>query len=317
MNNELKNTDIIEYIISEESKGLRADQAIAQENNQYSRSLIQKWIKKGNILVNDKIIRSKDILSVNDKITISPEDNINSDYIKPENIKIDIIYEDEDIIIVNKHSNIVCHPAAGNSNSTLANGLVYLFPELSNLPRSGLIHRLDKDTTGLLIVSRNIKSYTNMTKNMQERKITRHYIAYSHGLLMKNDTINQPISRHKTDRKKMAVNASGKDAITDYEVIKNYKLFTKLRLKLHTGRTHQIRVHMQYEGYPLIGDQTYGISMNKQKNINDLVKKFPRQALHAETLEFKQPITKKILKIKSDLPEDLINLEKTLDNYEE
>ena len=316
MSNELKNTDIIEYIISEESKGLRADQAIAQENNQYSRSLIQKWIKKGNILVNDKIIRSKDILSVNDKITISPEDNINSDYIKPENIKLDIVYEDADIIIVNKHSNIVAHPAAGNSNLTLANGLVYIYPELSNLPRSGLIHRLDKDTTGLLIVSRNIKSYTKMIKNMQERKITRCYIGYSHGLLMKNNTINQPISRHKTDRKKMAVNVSGKDAITNYEVIKNYKLFTKLRLKLHTGRTHQIRVHMQYEGYPIIGDQTYGVNMNKQKDIDDLVKKFPRQALHAETLEFKQPSTKKILKIKSNLPEDLINLEKILDNYE-
>ena len=316
MNNELKNTDIIEYIISEESKGLRADQAIAQENNQYSRSLIQKWIKKGNILVNDKIIRSKDILSVNDKITISPEDNINSDYIKPENIKLDIVYEDADIIIVNKHSNIVAHPAAGNSNLTLANGLVYIYPELSNLPRSGLIHRLDKDTTGLLIVSRNIKSYTKMIKNMQERKITRCYIGYSHGLLMKNNTINQPISRHKTDRKKMAVNVSGKDAITNYEVIKNYKLFTKLRLKLHTGRTHQIRVHMQYEGYPIIGDQTYGVNINKQKDIDDLVKKFPRQALHAETLEFKQPSTNKILEIKSNLPEDLINLEKILDNHE-
>ncbi len=316
MSNEIKNTDIIEYIISEESKGLRADQAIAQENNQYSRSLIQKWIKKGNILVNDKIIKSRDILSIDDKITIVPEENINSDYIKPENIKIDIVYKDADIIIVNKHSNIVSHPAAGNSNATLANGLVYLFPELSNLPRSGLIHRLDKDTTGLLIVSRNIKSYTNMIKSMQERKIARYYIAYSHGLLMKNDTINQPISRHKTDRKKMAVNASGKEAITNYEVIKNYKLFTKLRLRLHTGRTHQIRVHMLYEGYPLIGDQIYGINMNKQKNINELVKKFPRQALHAETLEFKQPSTKKIIKIKSNLPDDLINLEKILDNYE-
>ena len=162
MSSENKNIDIIEYIISEESKGLRADQAIAQENPQFSRSLIQKWIKKGNILVNNKTARPKDVLFENDKITIIPEASINSEYIKPQDLKLEIAYEDDDVIVINKESNIISHPAAGHGDGTIANGLVYLYPELENLPRSGLIHRLDKDTTGLLMVARTIKSYTNL-----------------------------------------------------------------------------------------------------------------------------------------------------------
>ena len=151
MNDELKNNDIIEYIISEESKGLRVDQGIAKENKQFSRSLIQKWIKNGNIKINDNNIKSKDILAINDRVTIIPEERMNFEYLEPQDIKIDIVYKDNDLIIINKKINIICHPAAGHSKGTIANGLIYLFPELKNLPRSGLIHRLDKDTSGLLI----------------------------------------------------------------------------------------------------------------------------------------------------------------------
>ena len=314
MNNEDKNIDIIEYIISEESKGLRADQAISIENKQFSRSLIQKWIKKGKVLVNDKTIRSKDILNLKDKITIIPEENINPDYIEPENINLEIAYEDQDLIVINKHKNIIAHPAAGHSKGTIANALIYMYPELANLPRSGLIHRLDKDTTGLLIVARNINSFTFLTRALQERSINRYYIAYVHGILMKNGIINQPISRHKADRKKMSVNIDGKEAITNYEVIKNYKYSSKLRLKLHTGRTHQIRVHMQYEGYPLIGDQIYGLKKRNNKNIAKEVNDFTRQALHAEVLELTHPIKNTTLEIKSNLPKDLNELEEILDN---
>ena len=314
MNNEDKNIDIIEYIISEESKGLRADHAISIENKQFSRSLIQKWIKKGKVLVNDKTIRSKDILNLKDKITIIPEENINSDYIEPENINLEITYEDQDLIVINKHKNIIAHPAAGHSKGTIANGLIYMYPELANLPRSGLIHRLDKDTTGLLIVARNINSFTFLTRALQERSINRYYIGYVHGILMKNGIINQPISRHKVDRKKMSVNISGKEAITNYEVIKNYKHSSKLRLKLYTGRTHQIRVHMHYEGYPLIGDQIYGIKKGKNKNISKEVNNFSRQALHAEILELVHPTKNTTLEIKSNIPKDLNELEEILSN---
>ena len=310
---EIKSKDIIEYIISEECKGLRADQAIAQENKDFSRSLIQKWIKKGNILVNGKTIKAKDILCIDDKITIFPEENINIEFIVSEYIPIEVVYEDNDLIIINKKSNIISHPAAGHKIGTLANGLIYMYPELSNLPRSGLIHRLDKDTTGLLIVARNIKSYTRLVKSMQDRDINRYYIAYVHGLLMKNGQINKPISRHNIDRKKMSVNINGKEAVTDYEVLQNYKNFSKVKLKLHTGRTHQIRVHMQYEGYPIIGDQMYGIKKNNI-NINEHIKKFPRQALHAFQLIFNHPYMEKIINLESSLPEDLINLEKILND---
>ena len=311
MNNEIKRNDVIEYIISEESKGLRVDQGIAIENKQFSRSLIQKWIRGGLILVNNKIAKSKNILLENDKITITPIDNINTEYIDPQDIKIDIAYKDKYLIIINKENNIICHPAAGHNNGTIANGMVYLFPELKNLPRAGLIHRLDKNTTGLLIIARTIESYTALVKSMQERKISRYYIAFCHGLVMKNSIINQPIARHKTDRKKMGVSINGKEAITEYSVIKNYKRSTKLKLKLQTGRTHQIRVHMQYIGFPLIGDQTYGLNTHKE---NKNIKSFARQALHAESLSFIHPLTNKNINIKSELSDDLINLENILNS---
>jgi len=312
MNDEINNVDIIEYIISEECKGLRADQAIANENIQFSRSLVQKWIKKGNITVNNKIIKPKDILSENDKVTIIPEENINSNFIKPEEIFIKVEYEDKDLIVVNKDINIVSHPGAGNTSGTLANGLAYKYPELVNLPRSGLIHRLDKDTSGLLIVARSIESYMILIKKMQNKEIKRRYIAFVNGQLMKNGQINQPISRHRIDRKKMAVNPSGKEAITDYEVIKNYKYASKVRLKLHTGRTHQIRVHMQYLGYPIIGDKTYGLKIDKNNKI-DILKEFSRQALHAEELQFIHPRNDQDINIKSEVPKDLKELEEALD----
>jgi len=312
MNDEINNVDIIEYIISEECKGLRADQAIANENIQFSRSLVQKWIKKGNITVNNKIIKPKDILSENDKVTIIPEENINSNFIKPEEIFIKVEYEDKDLIVVNKDINIVSHPGAGNTSGTLANGLAYKYPELVNLPRSGLIHRLDKDTSGLLIVARSIESYMILIKKMQNKEIKRRYIAFVNGQLMKNGQINQPISRHRIDRKKMAVNPSGKEAITDYEVIKNYKYASKVRLKLHTGRTHQIRVHMQYLGYPIIGDKTYGSKIDKNNKI-DILKEFSRQALHAEELQFIHPRNGQDINIKSEVPKDLKELEEALD----
>lgn len=312
MNDEINNVDIIEYIISEECKGLRADQAIANENIQFSRSLVQKWIKKGNITVNNKIIKPKDILSENDKVTIIPEENINSNFIKPEEIFIKVEYEDKDLVVVNKDINTVSHPGAGNTSGTLANGLAYKYPELVNLPRSGLIHRLDKDTSGLLIVARSIESYMILIKKMQNKEIKRRYIAFVNGQLMKNGQINQPISRHRIDRKKMAVNPLGKEAITDYEVIKNYKYASKVRLKLHTGRTHQIRVHMQYLGYPIIGDKTYGLKIDKNNKI-DILKEFSRQALHAEELQFIHPRNGQDINIKSEVPKDLKELEEALD----
>ena len=307
-----KNNNFIEYIISEESKGLRLDLAISNEYDQYSRSLIQKWIKKEKILLNGKITKAKEILNINDKITIFPEENINPDIIIPENIEINVNYEDDDILVINKNSGIVVHPAESVKKGTIANGLVFKYPELVNLPRSGLIHRLDKDTSGLLIIAKNLKSFTFLTKILQERKIFKQYIAFVHGRVMKNDTISKPISRHRTNRKKMSVNIDGKEAITEYEVIKNFNSYTKLKINLITGRTHQIRVHMSYLGYPVVGDQTYGINSNKIGDQDSIIKNFPRQALHAHKIKFNHPITGEYITLESELPEDILSLEKEI-----
>ena len=307
-----KNNNFIEYIISEESKGLRLDLAISNEYDQYSRSLIQKWIKKEKILLNGKITKAKEILNINDKVTIFPEENINSDVIIPENIEINVNYEDDDILVINKNSGIVVHPAESVKKGTIANGLVFKYPELVNLPRSGLIHRLDKDTSGLLIIAKNLKSFTFLTKILQERKIFKQYIAIVHGRVMKNDTISKPISRHRTNRKKMSVNIDGKEAITEYEVIKNFNSYTKLKINLITGRTHQIRVHMSYLGYPLVGDQTYGINSNKIGDQDSIIKNFPRQALHAQKIKFNHPTTGEYITLESELPKDILSLEKKI-----
>ena len=307
-----KNNNFIEYIISEESKGLRLDLAISNEYDQYSRSLIQKWIKKEKILLNGKITKAKEILNINDKVTIFPEENINPDVIIPENIEINVNYEDDDILVINKNSGIVVHPAESVKKGTIANGLVFKYPELVNLPRSGLIHRLDKDTSGLLIIAKNLKSFTFLTKILQERKIFKQYIAIVHGRVMKNDIISKPISRHRTNRKKMSVNIDGKEAITEYEVMKNFSSYTKLKINLITGRTHQIRVHMSYLGYPLVGDQTYGINSNKMGEQDSFIKNFPRQALHAQKIKFKHPITGEYITLESELPKDILGLEKEI-----
>ena len=307
-----KNNNFIEYIISEESKGLRLDLAISNEYDQYSRSLIQKWIKKEKILLNGKITKAKEILNINDKITIFPEENINPDIIIPENIEINVNYEDDDILVINKNSGIVVHPAESVKKGTIANGLVFKYPDLVNLPRSGLIHRLDKDTSGLLIIAKNLKSFTFLTKILQERKIFKQYIAIVHGRVMKNDIISKPISRHRINRKKMSVNIDGKEAITEYEVMKNFSSYTKLKINLITGRTHQIRVHMSYLGYPLVGDQTYGINSNKMGEQDSFIKNFPRQALHAQKIKFKHPITGEYITLESELPKDILGLEKEI-----
>ena len=316
MGNKTNNNNIIEYIISEESKGLRVDLAISKAYEEYSRSIIQKWIKKEKILVNGKVTRPKDILSLNDKITIFPEKSISSDEIIPENIKIDINFEDEDLIVIEKKKNIVSHTADSIKNGTISNGLVYKYPELINLPRGGLIHRLDKDTSGLLIVAKHLKCFQLLTQAMQNREIVKNYIAYVHGQIMKNKIINKPISRHKTNRKKMAVNIGGKEAITSFEVLENYNNCTKLKINLLTGRTHQIRVHMHYLGYPIIGDQTYGLNPNKCKSSNNFIKTFPRQALHAEKLKFLHPISKEKLVLTCALPDDLCALQREINKDE-
>lgn len=307
----------IEYIIDQECKGLRVDTAISKTNRQYSRSLIQKWIKSGRVLIDGNVIRQSETVQGGESVIIFPESIITQDDIIPKKILINLVKEDKDFLVINKAVGQVAHPAAGHYEDTLANGLVYHYPELHCLPRAGLIHRLDKDTSGLLLVARNIESYTRLVKLMQERKISRKYLAYVYGNLSNEGTIDYPISRHKTNRKKMAVNNDGKKAITNYKVEKNYEnYFTKIKLSLVTGRTHQIRVHCEYIGHPLLGEELYA-SKKRYRNIipKEIIKKIcflNRQALHAYELSFINPLDNNLVCETCIEPSDLKNIEKIL-----
>ena len=270
-----------------------------------SRSKVQKLIQSEEILVNDKVAKNSYAVKENDIVTIL-EHEIETLDIEPENIPLNIVYEDDDLIIVNKPNGMVVHPAVGNTHGTLVNALVYHFKKLSSkngANRPGIVHRIDAQTTGLLVVAKNDKAHEMLAKQLEEKTTTRKYIALVWGVI-NNDTgtVDAPIGRDINDRKKMTVIASGKHAVTHFKVLKRFKNATLVELQLETGRTHQIRVHMNYIGFPIINDQVYG----KKRTIND-----EGQCLHAKTLGFIHPTTKKYVEFDSNIPkkiEDIINI---------
>lgn len=265
-----------------------------------SRSQISKMIKNGEVLVNDKVVKAGFLVKTGDVVTVNHK-NTNTDVI-PEKMTLDIVYEDEDVIVVNKANGVVVHPGAGNYQHTLVNGLLY-HTNLSNVNgevRPGIVHRIDAYTTGLLMVAKNNKAHESLAKQLEEKKITRKYVALVWGVIP-NDTglIDAPIGRSTSDRKKMAVIADGKKAITHFKVLKRYKKATLIELKLETGRTHQIRVHMAYIGHPVVNDNVYG----KRKVIDDT-----GQCLHAQTLGFVHPKTGKYMEFNCELPVCFTNI---------
>ncbi len=281
-------------------------------NNKYSRNKIINLIKNKNVSINNKIIiKPSKIIKKNDLINIFIKNNIKK-YLPYKKLILNKIYEDKDILIINKNKNTVIHPGHGNTNNTIMNSLIYYYNSNSNIPRYGIIHRLDKDTTGILIISKNINSYIKLKKKIKEKKITKIYKAIVYGIINKNGIINKPICRNKYNRIKMCVNKNGKKSITHYNIIENFNNCTLLNIKLITGRTHQIRVHMNYINHPIIGEKIYtNKNTNKykmSKKINILINKLNRQALHASTIKFKHPINKKKIKIDSKIPKDLLNL---------
>ena len=255
-----------------------------------SRSKIQDKLKKGEILVNEKQVKSSYILKENDVISFNIEEKIDTD-IEPENIPLDIVYEDNDVIVVNKKNGMVVHPAPGNNHGTLVNALLYQSKNLSKVNgefRPGIVHRIDAYTTGLLMVAKNDRAHEILAKQLEEKTTTRKYVALVWGVIEHDTgTIDAPIGRDEKDRKKMAVTSlNSKKAITHFRVLERYKNASLIELQLETGRTHQIRVHMDYIGHPVVNDPTYG----KKKIINDY-----GQMLHAEYLEFNHPITGKFM----------------------
>ena len=295
-----------EFIIKKEDKNKRIDVYLSSINNDFSRVAIQRLIENGKILVNKEKTKSSYKIQENDMITLE-EEKPKEISIKAQEIPIEIIYEDNDIIVVNKPKGLVVHPANGNPDGTLVNSLMAICKDsLSGIGgeiRPGIVHRLDKDTSGILIVAKNDKAHINMSEQIKNHEVQKTYIALVKGIVKETEaTINMPIGRSQKDRKKMAVIREGKEAITHFKVIERFPKYncTLLEIKIETGRTHQIRVHLSQIGYPIIGDSTYSNAKN-QWNIEG-------QCLHAYSLKFKHPITKKEMFLKAELPIYLKNI---------
>ncbi|APC96327.1 23S rRNA pseudouridine(1911/1915/1917) synthase RluD [Francisella frigiditurris] len=298
-------------ILNNSYAGKRIDSVITDLLPDFSRSQIQKWIKDGNIKINGTIQKNKYIVLGYETLDINVELTPQNEWIA-ENIKLDIVYEDEDIIIINKHAGIVVHPGAGNSTGTISNALLHHNKESENIPRAGIVHRLDKDTTGLMVAAKSILAYNSLIEQLSNRTVNRKYLAIVEGLLESSGTIDKPIGRSSSNRTKMAITENGKEAITNYTPIELFTYHTLVECKLETGRTHQIRVHMKSIGYPLVGDQTYN---NKSKrypkldnHTNNALSNLNRQALHAFKLSFIHPKSKEIMNFTQHPPLDMLKL---------
>ena len=288
-----------EYIVSQEEKGKRLDTYIPSVDTDITRTSAQRLIEDGNILVNGKNAKVSYKIQENDKISVEIPKPKQIE-LKAQNIPIEIIYEDSDIIVVNKPKGMVVHPANGNPDGTLVNAIMAICKvSLSGIGgeiRPGIVHRIDKDTSGLLIVAKNDNAHVKMSEQIKNHEVKKTYIALVRGVFKENEaTIDMPIGRSPSDRKKMAVNKNGKNAITHIKVLKRFDKYTLLRVNIETGRTHQIRVHLSHIGYPIVGDYTY----SNGKNEFDVI----GQCLHAQKLEFKHPITQKDMCLEAELPQ--------------
>lgn len=288
-----------EYIVSQEEKGKRLDTYIPSVDTDITRTSAQRLIEDGNILVNGKNAKVSYKIQENDKISVEITEPKQIE-LKAQNIPIEIIYEDSDIIVVNKPKGMVVHPANGNPDGTLVNAIMAICKDsLSGIGgeiRPGIVHRIDKDTSGLLIVAKNDNAHVKMSEQIKNHEVKKTYIALVRGVFKENEaTIDMPIGRSTSDRKKMAVNKNGKNAITHIKVLKRFDKYTLLKVNIETGRTHQIRVHLSHIGYPIVGDYTYSHGKNEFDVIG--------QCLHAQKLEFKHPITQKDMCLEAELPQ--------------
>jgi 23S rRNA pseudouridine1911/1915/1917 synthase len=306
--------DILELTatVPSEMMGTRLDFAAAELFPGYSRSRIQSWIKSAALTIDGQPARPKDKVLGGEELRLVAEHELQGDW-QGEDIALDIIYEDEHILVVNKPAGLVVHPAAGNRTGTLLNALLFHCPDLIHVPRAGIVHRLDKDTTGLMVVAKSLEAHADLVEQLQERTVSREYEAIVPGVMTGGGKVDAPMARHPRQRQKMAVvTFGGKEAITHYRVIKRFTAHTHVRLKLETGRTHQIRVHMAHIGYPLVGDFTYAGRMKIPKQASpellERLKNFGRQALHAAQLGLIHPITDEYMEWQAPRPDDMAEL---------
>lgn len=297
--------------IPAESHGQRLDQAVANLFPEHSRSRIQNWIKLGQLQIDGKTAKTKDKVKGGETIIIHAPMPKEVSF-APEPIRLNIVHEDESLLILNKPAGLVVHPAAGNLDGTLLNALLHHAPSLESIPRAGIVHRLDKDTTGIMMVAKTLEAHTFLVNQLQERLVSREYETIIQGVMTAGGTINEPIGRHPRQRIKMAVVHNGKPAITHYRIIKKFEHHTHLKVNLETGRTHQIRVHLAHRHHPIVGDKVYGGRLMLPKGASDEVKQairhFPRQALHAKQLTLIHPKSKEECVWSTPLPEDMQQL---------
>ena len=306
-----------ECLIPAELAGQRLDQALARLFPEYSRSRLTQWIKAGQVLLDEHISRPRDSVVSGQRVRLTVVETPQT-RLAPEALPLDIVYEDAALIIVNKPAGLVVHPGAGNPAGTLQNALLHHAPELINVPRSGLVHRLDKDTSGLLVVARTLEAHTKLVAALAARAFEREYEAVCVGVMTGGGTVDAPIARHGVDRKRMSVREGGRRAVTHYRVVKRFRAHTHISVKLDTGRTHQIRVHLAHIRHPLVGDPVYGrrlmIPADATVSLTETLRGFKRQALHARRLGLAHPVSGELLHWEAPLPEDLRHLLEALDH---
>ncbi|MGB2739374.1 MAG: 23S rRNA pseudouridine(1911/1915/1917) synthase RluD [Cognaticolwellia sp.] len=298
--------------VPESCLGKRFDQTLAEMFPDYSRSRLKEWILAGHVTVDGVVVDvPREKMFGGELIAIDTE--VESEVrFQAQDLPLNIVYEDDDILVINKPAGFVVHPGAGNPDGTVLNALLHHCPQLDVVPRAGIVHRLDKDTTGLMVVAKTIAAQTNLVESLQAREITREYEAIASGIMTAGGIVDQPIGRHATKRTHMAVTFSGRPSITHYRVMEKFRLHTRLRLRLETGRTHQIRVHMAHITHPLVGDPVYGGRPRPPKNaseeLREMLRQFKRQALHAAMLSLFHPITGEQMTWHADVPEDMVAL---------
>ncbi|HHX0157614.1 RluA family pseudouridine synthase [Staphylococcus aureus] len=293
-------------ITDKEQTGMRVDKLLPELNSDWSRNQIQDWIKAGLVVANDKVVKSNYKVKLNDHIVVTEKEVVEAD-ILPENLNLDIYYEDDDVAVVYKPKGMVVHPSPGHYTNTLVNGLMYQIKNLSGINgeiRPGIVHRIDMDTSGLLMVAKNDIAHRGLVEQLMDKSVKRKYIALVHGNIPYDyGTIDAPIGRNKNDRQSMAVVDDGKEAVTHFNVLEHFKDYTLVECQLETGRTHQIRVHMKYIGFPLVGDPKYG--PKKTLDIGG-------QALHAGLIGFEHPVTGEYIERHAELPQDFEDLLDTI-----
>ena len=302
--------------IPQSQAGQRLDQALATMLPDYSRSRLKGWIESGAVLVDGNSRRPRDKVFGGEAVDIAAT-LAQDPTAQPQAIPLDVVHEDAHVLVLDKPPGLVVHPGAGNPHGTLQNALLAHDPRLATLPRAGIVHRLDKDTSGLLVVARTLAAHTALVRMLEQREVHREYEAICRGVMTSGGTVEAPIDRHPTDRVRMAVRDGGRDAVTHYRVIRRFHAHTHVRVQLETGRTHQIRVHLAHVGYPIVGDKVYGGRLALPKGVSESLRvslrQFPRQALHAARLQFEHPVTGSAVDAISALPADMSRLLQQLD----